>query len=262
MKKSLWILALLPFLGTGCKVNPPPAADAPTEAAPSDTPMHVEAPAPSPSSALEDEAAELNAPAAAPADPPADTLEAPAADAIVSVRSIPFDLADYPNALPRGEVLGGFGFLDSAGRNQVVFIQDSRSDDDHIRDATLYIQHIATKDGVTRTVRNYTERIRDCDFDVLLEPQWGEWSVSDVNENGIGEASFAYTADCVSDVSPRAHKAFITEGGEKYVLRGLSFLIIPDEGAVDGGTYRADPMPGPLMKKAIEVWKHTARRGK
>lgn len=181
-----------------------------------------------------------------------------AADKAKGVHAIAFDAQKFPAARPPGEVLGGFAFHDSAGDNYVIFAREDRGNEDHIHTSVLRIKHVVKSGSGMREVRSYTERVEDCDLDIFLEPKFGDWSVSDVDQNGIGEASFAYTVACVGDVSPLPHKAFVTEGGQKYVLRGIQQVRLPDS-KPEGGTYKADPMPAVFMEKARDVWARTSR---
>lgn len=189
------------------------------------------------------------------------TAEAPipSHDKNMRVRAIPFDAQEFPSELPNGHVDGGIAFIDSAGVNYVVFTLDAPLTREHIRRTTLHIKHVVDDNGVTREVRSYVERIDDCDFDVIVKPYYGEWSITDVNNNGIAEVSFAYTADCVADISPFAHKALITEAGEKYALRGFTFRQYPD-GFSEGGSYKADTMPPLFLKKVKKVWHRTSQQ--
>lgn len=215
-----------------------------------------------------DDAHQVPSEGAVPSNPPADAegteVQDPARNGDVApasgsrVHPLPFDERRFRAEQPPGRLLGGFAFGDSAGNNYVVFTRQDRTKDEHVYHSTLHIRHIADKDGVVSVVRTYVERIADCDFDVILEPMFGDWSISDLNGNGIGEASFAYTADCVSDVSPRKHKVFVTEGGEKYVLRGHTELREPSSRPL-GGDYTADSMPPIFLDKAKDVWNRTAR---
>lgn len=175
-----------------------------------------------------------------------------------TVYPIAFDARAFPAARPPGEVLGGFAFHDTVGDNYVIFAREDRGSDDRFSSSVLRIKHVVKSDSGVREVRMYTERVDDCDLDIFLEPQFGDWSVSDVDQNGVGEASFAYSVACVSDVSPLGHKAFVTEGGQKYVLRGIQRVKYPDS-EPEGGTYKADTMPAAFMEKAREVWELTAR---
>ena len=196
--------------------------------------------------------------------PPTGTEEATddapvAAEAPGKVEIAVFDLKEFPGEAPTGESLGGFAFVDAAGKNFVAFSREALDAGDE-PGAVLHIEHVAQKEGgELRKVRSYVEKIASCDADIILEPRFGDWSVSDIDADGIGEASFAYTASCTSDISPNPHKAFITEGGEKYVLRGNT-SVKPGPGAeVIGGEYEADEMPPAFLKKATAVWDDTSK---
>jgi hypothetical protein len=206
--------------------------------------------------------------AAASAEP---TEEEPApAEEDVEVRAGEFDKAAFPAPLPTGEVLGGIAFADAAGNNFLAFSredvvvkpkkQDGQLVEPAIQTTILHIKHVAKKGDAVEDVRSYVERIEKCDADIVLEPQFGEWSVTDIDADGVGEASFAYTAGCTSDISPVSHKVFVTEGGEKYVLRGHT-AVKPGgpDGETIGGEYKADKMDEAFMKKATVVWEKTSK---
>jgi hypothetical protein len=199
------------------------------------------------------------------------TAEEPApVDQVVEVRAVEFDKAAFPAPLPKGEVLGGIAFTDAAGENFLAFSQEiiavkpQKQDGDLLEPAVtttvLHIKHVAKKDDAVKEVRSYVERIEECEYDTILEPKFGEWSVTDLDADGVGEASFAYTAGCTSDISPLPHKAFVTEGGEKHVLRGHTAVKpggLDDE--IIGGEYKADKMDEAFMKKATAVWERTSK---
>lgn len=50
--------------------------------------------------------------------------------AVVAVEPRAFDPANYPGTTPRGEVLGGFSFVDSAGENFVIFSRETKERDE------------------------------------------------------------------------------------------------------------------------------------
>lgn len=187
------------------------------------------------------------------------TTDASSDPAPIKVRSIEFDPARYPlQQLPPGDILGDLAFIDASGENHVVFTRTELSRDEHVYTSVLRIKHVVRQNDTVNEVRTYTERIDDCEFDVVLEPKFGEWSISDVDNDGIGELSMGYTADCISDISPLIHKVLVTEGGEKYALRGQTYLEFPGM-AVEGGKYIADEMPPAFLQQARQVWERTAR---
>lgn len=188
-------------------------------------------------------------------------LDADAIGSAQRVRSHTFDIEKVQDHIQTGDVAGGFAFVDTAGTNYVIFTTSVSELEDDAATGTLRIRHLVVTSDATRTVRDYVEFVRDCPFDIVLEPKWGDWSVSDVDDDGIAETSFAYSAACVSDVSPVTHKVIVAEGGQEYALRGETYLRLPNNGdIVEGGAFRADPMPTPFREAAVRVWEATAYR--
>lgn len=179
-----------------------------------------------------------------------------AADKEFEVRQRKFNVDDFPAELPKGEALGGFAFVDSAGENFIVFTRESfKSDGGNL---ILHIKHVLQTNDEVGEVRSYTDRVEKCTEDITLKPQFGAWSVSDVDGDGIGEANFAYSAACAGGIDPMIHKVFITEGGKKYVLRGRTKIKLPDVEPF-GGEYKADKMPAVFLKKAKDIWADTSK---
>lgn len=189
--------------------------------------------------------------APAPADP--GELE-PAAE----VTEIEFDDKALTGALPAGELVGGFGFVDGVGDNFVAFSKEDVEREGAPNPLILHVKHVVREGDTFREVRAYREVVEDCEFDVVLEPFYGSWSVTDLDHDGVGEATFAYTVECVSDVSPLTHKVFVTEGGEKYVLRGTTKVRPGKDAETMGGEYEADEMPTTFRAHAREIWNETS----
>lgn len=116
-------------------------------------------------------------------------------------------------------------------------------------------------DGSWKEVRGMKELQEACEFDLVQTVFMDKnWSLTDLDSDGIGEASLAWTSDCTSDVSPNTHKVFILEGGEKYAMRGVT--AVKDGKGVMGGTFKADDAlakaPAPFMAHAKTVWETTS----
>lgn len=154
-----------------------------------------------------------------------------------------------------GRVEASVGWTDRFGMNALVI---SRQDTDDA--VQLTVRHALREgDGSWTTVRTFRERVEGCEFDILLAPELGEWTVSDIDEDGLGEATFAYSAACRSDVSPGTHKVIMTEDGDKYALRG-STRVNPG-GRPLGGEFEADSAfenaPEGFRAQAEKVWAAT-----
>ncbi|HSI04992.1 MAG: M949_RS01915 family surface polysaccharide biosynthesis protein [Myxococcota bacterium] len=81
--------------------------------------------------------------------------------------------------------------------------------------------------------------VRDCEFDKVLEYRAKSLAVTDLDDDGVAEVTFAYELTCTSDVSPRTLKVLMYEGATKYAMRGETVV---DTGAGEkvGGTHALD----------------------
>lgn len=172
---------------------------------------------------------------------------------------------DFGGKAPEGaEVTGklqfAFGWTDKHGTNAIVAgIKESKGEGEDSKTHLLVIDHLNQEgDGSWTQVRRFRELIKDCQFDVHLAAMQGDWSITDLDEDGLGEATVAWRAGCTSDVSPDPHKVLLTEDGEKYILRGQS--------KVDGmgGDYKADEAfkkgPEAFLTHTKKVWDKTASK--
>jgi hypothetical protein len=78
---------------------------------------------------------------------------------------------------------------------------------------------VADRPAVLRTV---TERIDRCDAHLLLAFCDEALSVTDLDEDGIGEITFAYARACGAQSAPATLKLLMLENGDKYVVRGTT----------------------------------------
>jgi hypothetical protein len=208
--------------------------------------------------ACESKAPTASTDAAAPSTAPsADASVADAANPAAKVEPLEYDDKMFPGELPAGEPLGGFAFRDTAGDNFVAFSRDETTAKNGALASVLHIKHVVKNGDDVKEVRAYREVIEACEFDIILDPKFGKWSVTDLDADGVGEANFAYTHACTSDVSPNGHKVFVTEGGEKYVLRGVTSIEFAP-GQIEGGEFDADDMPDEFREHADMVWQETS----
>ena len=165
------------------------------------------------------------------------------------------------------EVAGTFhkaiGWYDRYGRSAIVMgIERSESGD---RRKALLTADLVLWEGSAWTLqRRFRQLVDICQFDLELEAFVGRWSVTDLNNDGFAEATFAWRSGCRSDVSPISHKVLMVtyKDGEvvKYALRGQS-AVDDGSGKVLGGTYEADPAfqnaPNGFLNHATTVWTMT-----
>ena len=88
-------------------------------------------------------------------------------------------------------------------------------------------------------------------------------TVTDLDNDGIGEVAFVYFVDCVSDVSPYSAKLMLIEKGQKYPIRGTVKMAFG--GHVTPSQYTLGPeferAPPSFTKYAKALWARTAVMG-
>ncbi len=112
--------------------------------------------------------------------------------------------------------------------------------------------------------RAFKGSVDKCQFDVEMTPKTGPWSITDLDNDGLGEFTFSWSLGCRSDVSPVTHKVILAayQKGtvEKYVLRGTTGIKVAGE--VEGGDFIADKAfdtkPDIFLEHASKVWEKTS----
>lgn len=82
--------------------------------------------------------------------------------------------------------------------------------------------------------------VRECELDQMLAYRAKSLAVTDLDNDGEAEVSFAYELTCAGDAGPRTLKLLMYEGSTKYALRGETVADVGG-GQKAGGTYELDP---------------------
>lgn len=82
--------------------------------------------------------------------------------------------------------------------------------------------------------------VRECELDQMLAYRAKSLAVTDLDNDGEAEVTFAYELTCAGDVGPRTLKLLMYEGSTKYALRGET-LVDVGNGEKVGGKYELDP---------------------
>lgn len=168
-------------------------------------------------------------------------------------------LADRTILEYRGEEVGEpFAYRDAHGIHVFRFHEHlGRSGPTPVIGA-LHVTHALrhADSGHWQLERTFKERMDSCwESDAFADPTQGDWSVTDLDEDGVGEATFAYTVGCQGDdEEPKTHKVLLVEMHTKYALRGKSSI---------GGTSskpRAsfEGAPEAFLAHAKAVWEDTS----
>ena len=172
---------------------------------------------------------------------------------IVSVQA-----SDLPEGVTvRGDFLRGVKFTDKNGTNYVLFSKKAK-----VQSASLFVEDwVVPKKGAPRNLLPVRDFVTTCEMGgVSALFHDAALSVTDLDEDGIAEVTFAYELACRSDVSPATYKLLLLENGKKYILRGET-TVDPGDGLM-GGTFIADPVeakwPAAFLRHAKELWANTA----
>ena len=158
-----------------------------------------------------------------------------------------------------------WGWSDGNGENVFSVTYADREDPDGTEGPTksrsMLITHdVIGPDGTAERKRTVKDFIHDCLFDVHLGLEEGSIQISDLDDDGVAEVTFAYRLGCASDVSPIGRKVVLLEDGTKYILRGhtgvnLGSTAVPSE-------YEADPLvargPSAFRDHVVAAWGGTA----
>jgi len=187
------------------------------------------------------------------------------AHAAPPVRQKPADLRTIPGHLkPAGRVVSSFAWTDARGENLVLFALTTKTKPPRHADGEpsvtkrLVIRHYTN----AALVREFKDAVVDCWADPSLEVLERASSVTDLDGDGVGEATFAYKLGCRSDVSPIGLKVLMSEAGDKYALRGETSVPVSATERM-GGKYKVDSSfktaPPGFLDHAVKQWKAVVR---
>jgi len=162
-----------------------------------------------------------------------------------------------------GSIDAAYFFADKNGINYVLFSSKSvrgkpGPDGDPMQGALLYVDHwVLPAGGKAKSLRAVKDLVEDCAWSLTSRTHDDAFGVTDLDNDGTAEITFAYELGCRSDVSPNTLKLIVLENGTKYILRGTTRI----EGDV-GGDFTPDPVearwPKKFLEHAKDVWTSTA----
>lgn len=181
------------------------------------------------------------------------------------IRNLSYDVTESSipdEAKHDGTVVAGASWDDNNGFN-IVFVTETKIKDYsggqeglEYRKKELYGYHYISNGGETRLLWKINDFVKDCPLDLNLNLLQGSLSVTDINNNGIGESTFLYTMACRGDVSPTDMKLLMHEGETKYAIRGTRKLKL--QGETYGGETNVDKSfsdaPSGFLDYAKEQW--------
>ncbi len=146
-----------------------------------------------------------------------------------------------------GEIAFTKSWQDDNGDNIALFTR---------KEEEIFVYHYASKEGEDRLLRRIYDFEKDCEFDRTLEFLKNDILLTDLDNDKVGEISFAYRKACISDVSPKELKLLILENGDKYIIRGNTLISFGEKSY--GGDKKVDASfdqaPERFLSHANQLW--------
>lgn len=146
-----------------------------------------------------------------------------------------------------GKIVNQRIWNDANGENIVLFTQ---------KEAELFVYHYVIDTDNPKVLRKIYDAEKGCDYDLTLEFVEAAIKLTDLDNDNIGELTFAYKIACISDVSPVGLKLLMLEDGKKFILRGNTIIKMGNDKI--GGDKTVDASfkngPDPFLSHANKVW--------
>lgn len=146
-----------------------------------------------------------------------------------------------------GKILHKRFWNDLNGENITLFTQKGNE---------LFVYHYSIDSDNAKLLRKVYDFEKECEFDLTLEFIENSIGVTDLDNNNVGEITFAYKKGCISDVSPLDLKMLMLENGNKYIIRGRTVINMGTEKV--GGDKNIDASfemaPTSFLSHANSVW--------
>ena len=164
-----------------------------------------------------------------------------------------------PRVKASGTAFRTIAWSDDKGDNLAVFSTTTKTKSKGaatLQSKSIFVDLFVGKDGRYRKGRTVREVVANCDRDLTNEFLDTSVVVSDLDDNGVGELTFAYRWTCRGDVAPADMKLVVIEGPRTYVLRGTT-RVRPGGGAPVGGDFAAEftGAPPKFLEHASKAWK-------
>lgn len=181
------------------------------------------------------------------------------------IKILEFNKSDLPSDIKyKGNIVAGAKWSDKNGDNYVIItetdIKNYTHDGNDVISKEILSYCYSVTGNKSQLVWDIVDFIKDCPLDMRVEYIPNSLSITDLNNNGIGESTFLYALGCKGDVSPDDLKLMMHEGNSKYALRGETKIEYEVDGKTfsDGGDYKPDTSfnsaPAGFLDYAKQQW--------
>jgi len=168
---------------------------------------------------------------------------------------------DIENSLYKGDIVALRTWEDLNGYNyfvvSIVNNETPETDDSPVAiNREIHGYHYIATEGGPELIREIKDFETDCIFDNRLAFDEKYLSLVDLDGDNYGEICFLYSLGCTSELSPDGVKLMYLENGDKYAIRGNTFVDYGYEGV--GGEKNVDGNfksgPKVFLDYANEQW--------
>ncbi|MEM1318939.1 MAG: hypothetical protein AAGG75_01720 [Bacteroidota bacterium] len=182
-------------------------------------------------------------------------LKAPKAFKILEASDVDLSKISY-----EGEIVMKRFWQDANGENIVLF---TKQEDKTKGEADIFVYHQAINEGNIKSLQDLKESVKDCaDADLFLDFDERAIIISDLDDNGFGEITFAYSAACVTDVSPHDLSLHLFENGRDYSLIGYTEVKVSVDDSVGGAitSTQFDEASPSFLPHANKIWERIKKQ--
>lgn len=161
-----------------------------------------------------------------------------------------------------GKVVLNASWDDKQGKNYVIITetdvvyQEASGEDVELGQKTMHVYGYVQAADKTSLEWSYIDQIVECPFDITLSLLPNTASVTDLNEDGVGEFTFMYGKSCKSDVSPDEIRLLMQQANQQYEIRGVAGLEmegISEKPQTEVGEVFKTAPPA-FLAHAMKVW--------
>jgi hypothetical protein len=141
---------------------------------------------------------------------------------------------------------------DADGENAILFLKKDR--------VVAVKQYVINAEEAT-VIFQMQDEVEPCAADLTLAFVKNAILVSDMDNNGYGEATFAYKKACLSDGSPETLRLFMVEKGQAYSITGKTGVALSDTDyqASEQTEVSFEGAPANFLAHANVIWKQIAQ---
>ncbi|RMG71350.1 MAG: hypothetical protein D6722_06990 [Bacteroidetes bacterium] len=159
-----------------------------------------------------------------------------------------------------GTLVHGLAWTDGQGEQVAIFSREMEEEEGEFfsSSVTLHVYHYRLTPAGVSLVREVKDFTLDCEFDNMAAFVPEAMGLTDLDQDGEAELTFAYYLGCTSDVSPLPFKLLLLESGSKYIIRGdVVPPMMGESSQVPDPAFAAGPAI--FLEHAQQLWNKTAR---